>query len=247
MIVDSGAQTAYSVTGQAFSLLVLTWPDHLETEVTDLLQSFLTVLKNRNITYSLDVISSPNFVAHVNHFIGPLPFGPRQSFTDQVTGGRLVPRSVIKENNNALTAVLRNIASTGHFYFIILGVNVSHAVARNTPSSNAVLPAWRDAVLSIIVLGPWDFTVPREQMVQKENELTNSVIPQLDAVTPGSGVYLNEADFQQRNWQKDFYGVNYKKLRKVKAKYDPNDLFYATTAVGSEAWTVASDGRLCHS
>jgi hypothetical protein len=31
----------------------------------------------------------------------------------------------------------------------------------------------------------------------------------------------------------------------VKKKYDPGNIFYATTAVGSEAWTVASGGRLC--
>jgi hypothetical protein len=101
--------------------------------------------------------------------------------------------------------------------------------------------------MSVLVGSIWDFTVPREKMVEKENELTNILIPQLEAVTPGSGAYLNEADFQQRNWQEDFYGSNYKRLRSVKKKYDPNDLFYATTAVGSEAWIVASDGRLCRS
>ena len=87
--------------------------------------------------------------------------------------------------------------------------------------------------------------MPRKEMVERKNELTNIIMPQLEAVTPGSGAYLNEADFQQRNWQKDFYGSKYKMLRRVKSKYDPNDLFYATTAVGSEAWIVASDGRLC--
>ncbi len=30
-----------------------------------------------------------------------------------------------------------------------------------------------------------------------------------------------------------------------KAKYDPNDLFYATTAVGSEGWKADIGGRLC--
>ena len=84
-------------------------------------------------------------------------------------------------------------------------------------------------------------------MIERQNKLTNSIMPQLEAVTPGSGVYLNEADFQDRNWQQNFYGSNYKKLRNIKKQYDPDDLFYATTAVGSEDWTVASDGRLCRS
>ena len=29
------------------------------------------------------------------------------------------------------------------------------------------------------------------------------------------------------------------------AIYDPEDLFHGITAAGSEAWTVAADGRMC--
>lgn len=246
-IVDSGAQAIYTILNESFILNCLTWPGSSVSQVSALLQPFTTGLEERNITYSLNVTSFPSFIKHFNHFLGPLPFGPPMANTDQVTGGRLVPRSVVYTNNSALTAALRNISSSGNFYFNLFGVNVSHALVGNTPSSNAVLPAWRDALVSIVVVGPWDFTVPREEMVKREDELTNSVMPQLEAVTPGSGAYLNEANFQQSNWQEDFYGSNYEKLRSVKKKHDPSDLFYATTAVGSEAWTVARDGRLCRS
>ncbi len=58
---------------------------------------------------------------------------------------------------------------------------------------------------------------------------------------------MNEADPYQPNWQKEFYGENYAELRAVKKKWDGNDLFYATTAVGSEAWSASPDGRLCRS
>lgn len=244
-IVDNGAQAIYTLLGESFTLDALTWPGSSVADVTNLLEPFTTALKDRNITYSLNVTSFPNFIEHFNNFIGPLPFGPAGANADQVTGGRLVPRSAVKNNNAALTAALRNITSSGNFFLNLFGVNVSHALVGNTPSSNAVLPAWRDALMSIMVVGPWNFTAPREEMVQRENELTDNVMPQLEAVTPGSGAYLNEADFQQRNWQEDFYGSNYEKLRSVKKKYDPGNIFYATTAVGSEAWTVASDGRLC--
>ena len=246
-IVDSGAQAIYTIMNESFILDCLTWPGSSVSQVNALLQPFTTELEKRNITYSLNVTSFPSFVTHFNNFIGPLPFGPPLANADQVTGGRLVPRSVVNTNNSALTAALRNISSSGNFFFNLFGVNVSHALVGNNPSSNAVLPAWRDALMSIMVVGPWDFTVPREEMVEREDELTNSVMPQLEAVTPGSGAYLNEANFQQRNWQEDFYGSNYEKLGSVKKKYDPSNLFYATTAVGSEAWTVASDGRLCRS
>ncbi|KAL9133526.1 MAG: hypothetical protein Q9175_005292 [Cornicularia normoerica] len=52
-------------------------------------------------------------------------------------------------------------------------------------------------------------------------------------------------DAYQPNWQETFYGVNYPRLRSIKAKYDPNDIFYATTAVGSDGWEIESPGRLC--
>lgn len=54
-----------------------------------------------------------------------------------------------------------------------------------------------------------------------------------------------KADFRQPNFQQAFYGANYQTLRQIKAKYDPFDMFYATTAVGSDEWTESSDGRLC--
>lgn len=92
---------------------------------------------------------------------------------------------------------------------------------------------------------PWDFTVPRSVEEQREIQLTDSLIPQLTAVTPGSGTYMNEADFHLATWKEDFYGANYGRLRAIKSKYDPAHLYYARTVVGSDPWKVAADGRLC--
>ena len=54
-----------------------------------------------------------------------------------------------------------------------------------------------------------------------------------------------KGDPYQPNWQETFYGANYKRLRSIKAKYDPHDIFYATTAVGSDDWEIEGPGRLC--
>lgn len=244
-IVDTGANAVHYITKDAFALTVLTAPYKSAAEVTALLQPFTTRLKALNITYSLNVTSFPTFLEHFETYLGPLPYG---SFPGgQLTGGRLIPRSVVQTNNAALTSAVRNISRTGTFLLAGFAINVSHAVVGNTPSSNSVLPAWREALISFLVVGAWNFTAPWEEMVARANEMTDSIVPQLEAVSPGSGTYLNEADFQQRNWQEEFYGANYERLRDVKRRYDPEDLFYATTAVGSEAWTVADDGRLCRS
>lgn len=75
--------------------------------------------------------------------------------------------------------------------------------------------------------------------------MTDELLPQLEQITPGGGAYLNEGDFQQAGFQQVFYGSNYAALRRIKGIYDPNDVFYALEAVGSESWKSADDGRLC--
>lgn len=55
------------------------------------------------------------------------------------------------------------------------------------------------------------------------------------------------------DWRKSFYGGYYEKLSEIKKKWDPKDVFHATTAVGSERRKVrdgnqgvqTQNGRLC--
>ena len=82
-------------------------------------------------------------------------------------------------------------------------------------------------------------------MIQRQRDMTYKYIPQLKAIAPDSGVYLNEGDWRSPDWQTDFYGANYAKLKSIKNKYDPNSIFYATTAVGSDDWVIEAPGRLC--
>ncbi len=76
--------------------------------------------------------------------------------------------------------------------------------------------------------------------------VVNDVLsPPLEKLTPGGAAYLNEANFDQAGWQQLFYGDNYAKLLTIKKKYDPGNVFWGKTAVGSEALEVTADGRLC--
>jgi len=68
--------------------------------------------------------------------------------------------------------------------------------------------------------------------------------PQLEALAPDSGCYLSEGNWRQPNFQHAFYRSNYDPLNAIKAKYDPHDLFYAVTAVGSDRWRVSNHGHL---
>ena len=77
--------------------------------------------------------------------------------------------------------------------------------------------------------------------------MTTQLLPLLEELTPNGGAYVNEADFQQSDFQSVFYGTNYPTLKAIKSKYDPYNMFYAVTAVGSENWyeDQSRGGRLC--
>jgi hypothetical protein len=110
--------------------------------------------------------------------------------------------------------------------------------------SNAVLPAWRKAIMSMQMGTLWD-PLRWEDMLADQKKITEVYMPQIIAVTPGSGTYMNEADFNQPNWKEVFYGTNWDRLMAVKKKWDPKSLLYNWRGVNSEVWEVANDGRMC--
>ena len=92
---------------------------------------------------------------------------------------------------------------------------------------------------------PWSFDAPWADGLEAQRKMTEVLQPIVEAATPGSGAYINEADFRQPDWQEAFFGSNYEELLRIKKKWDPKGLFYSVATVGSEAYTLRDDGRLC--
>lgn len=86
-----------------------------------------------------------------------------------------------------------------------------------------------------------------EENMHRYSEITGHWLPMMEELTPGARAYIKEADWQQPDWQTVFYGENYPKLLEIKDKYDPDQIFFAVTAVGSDRWyqNYAEGGRLC--
>ena len=240
--VDAGNTAVHIITASSFSIVPFTAPGASVVETTALLTPFTTYPTTYNINFSLNVTSLP-FLDHYEKYLGPFPFGSYP--TAQLVGGRLIPRSVVESNNAALISAFRNITEDSTFYLAVVSLNAGHPVRAAPVAPNSVLPAWRDALFSVIIPSPWDFTLPRSVEVEREAYLTHVVGPSLTQLTPGSGTYLNEANFLDPNWKQVLYEVNYEGLRAVKAKYDPADLFFASTAVGSDSWVLTAEERLC--
>ncbi|KAL8903532.1 MAG: hypothetical protein Q9207_003866 [Kuettlingeria erythrocarpa] len=249
--VDKGGSAAYSVSRESFYLQPATFPDLPAGEVKSTVQPFLSKLDKANIAYSVNYTASPSYLAHASQFYGPLPYGVYPSA--QVQGGRLIPRSVVVGRKDEFSEVLRNITASGAFYILGVGLNVSRSGGGGgggggggQVADTAVLPAWRDALVTLIAASVWNYTAPLPENAAHERAITADIDPALQRLTGAqSGVYMNEGDFQKPDFQEQFYGSNYRKLQQIKKKYDAEDVFYVTTGVGSQAWTVAGDGRLC--
>lgn len=246
-IIDAGNVVTYMVLKNAFILYSLTAPNHTAAAVSSLLAPFLADLTARNISYTFTPKSAPTFLDHFSRDFGPLPYGPFP--VSQLTGSRLLPRALVAtpSTNARITAALRTATNSTNFYLGCNAINTNNTALATRPAQlpNAVNAAWRRSLAHCIVVGPWNYSLPRTEMLNRLEELTGVITPALEAATPGSGTYLNEANFRQEGWQREFYGASYERLRKIKDKVDPEGLLYAKTAVGSEAWRVDGEERLC--
>lgn len=64
---------------------------------------------------------------------------------------------------------------------------------------------------------------------------------ELKAVAPDAGSYVAESNYFEPRWQRSYWGANYRRLQRIKRKYDPQCLFYVHHGVGTEqCWKAAS-------
>ncbi|PQE07817.1 fad binding domain-containing protein [Rutstroemia sp. NJR-2017a WRK4] len=232
-MVNAGSMVVYYFTNTFFQISPITVYNKTATETKSILSCFIDALTTLNITYTSSFTTSTMYEEHYNTYFGPLPYGNINIGIAQY-GDRLISRDNVANNLPALSMAYRNITENG-VTFIGIGLNVSSSIITSRVF-NSVLPAWRNAL---------NFTAPWDDMLALQDDMTYSIIPQLEAATPNSGAYLNEGNFRQIGWKQDFYGINYGKLLSIKNKYDPNHMFYAVTAIGSDVWTVGEDGRMC--
>lgn len=257
-LVDAGAMVIYTLTGQYFSMAPLTAYNKTAAEVSKMIAPLLASLDKLGVPYTQYVTQAPTYYDHYAGYFGPLPFGKVTLGIINESGrggGWLLPRrsfestATINDNTTVPGATLE-LAKTIQYVVEEQGatwVGVSANVTRfGDVKRNAVLPAWRDSLMHIIVTTPlrgdWAMKSMEEGM---EDAMTTTIIPALQKLAPESGSYMNEGDFRQREFQKAFYGENYARLQEVKRKWDPEGFFWGVTGVGSEAWSIKMDGRLC--
>ena len=243
-LVDNKAMSVWFFTNNSFSISPLTAPGLSADELKSILSPFTNFLTASNISFTSYAADFPDYLSEYKGMQAPIQVGIAQY------GGWLVPRTVIENNNTALTNTYRAINNAGgQFIGVGLNVNSTHLSSSSSTNTNtttnAVLPAWRTVLIDTVLTTPWTFN-SRTTMLSNQKKMTEEFIPALKALAPDSGAYLSESDFRQPDWKSAFYGVNYERLESVKRKYDPENTFYALGGVGSDYWSVDEvGGRMC--
>ncbi len=114
------------------------------------------------------------------------------------------------------------------------------AASRDTATNPAVLDAFALAIIGS-GSGPSYPGVqghePDVERARKDAIAVGRAMAELRKVAPVPGAYVSESNFFEKGWQQSFWGSNYERLQKVKAKYDPEGLFFVHHGVGSEDWS----------
>jgi FAD/FMN-containing dehydrogenase len=113
--------------------------------------------------------------------------------------------------------------------------------ARDTATNPAVL----DAFALAIIAGGEQHAYPGIRghepdvaRAQKRAAAIHQAMEELRKVSPRPGSYVSESNFFEPSWQESYWGANYERLQRVKAKYDPEGLFFVHHGVGSENWSA---------
>lgn len=235
-----------------FSVTPFMAPDKTAAELQALLAPWLAEMASLGIAVN---ITYTQFGSYVEALAASFPHGPDTLANAHYNyGSRLLPRASSDRGHagglNATMAALRYLSETGHMfdaYHLAPSLDAARPVA-----PLAVLPAWRDALSHLLVFASWPPETTAAEQRAIRDRFTGHYMQVLRDATPGSGSYMNEADREEPDFQAAFYGASYARLLATKRAYDPDDVFWAATAVGSEGWAVRTadglpteNGRLC--
>lgn len=244
-LLDKGIYAVYAISNDTFSIYAILSPNNTVAELNVLMDPMITALTQGGLTRQSIRFATTGantfyelFSATLWPILSVAPLSP-------VMAGRFLTRENIANNLTEVMKAMRFATAGGDFTLACSALNASNPNMAQPIAKNAVSPAWRHAMSSCIVGAAWNWGQAWDPIPRWQDKLTNVIMPVVEAATPDSAAYLNEASFQQNNWQNAFYGSNYDRLQRIKQKYDPHGLFYGVTSVGSEAWTNDGDGRLC--
>jgi len=171
--------------------------------------------------------------------------------THVATASRLWPRQNW-DNSTILNSTFDAVRASSEAGLTTIAFNQAPTWARGGYQDTAVNPAWRETVCHMLSSVNWANNATTSEILAARQNFTHGYMQHWRDLSPGAGCYLSESDRTEPDFQWAFYGSFYPKLLDLKKRYDPRNVFWAATAVGSEFFEVRSvdglpneNGRLC--
>ncbi|WEW56366.1 hypothetical protein PRK78_001809 [Emydomyces testavorans] len=195
------------------------------------LLSSLKKIPGLNVTYETEQLPKTTDIYK------PLFQGADETGTASIIGSRLISRKFFesKDGPSNLISMLQKLKhepGVPVFGHLVAGGQV----AKNRDIEIALNPAWRKALVHVVVSRGWSKDTPLTEQRAIQSNLTNVEVPLLKNLEPDMGAYVNEADANEKDFQESFWGSNYGRLYGLKKKWDPRGLFIVRAGVGSEDW-----------
>ncbi|RDW71848.1 berberine protein [Coleophoma crateriformis] len=236
---------AYYFPDQVEMYLVLPYNDdgsRLKSLTSDF-QTFLTNYTNLDITQN-NYTTYPKyseFLALTQSIADRLT--PSGDF--EVIASRLMPRDLFATPSNVsalVDAVITGMETNENVldYFSTVPTQVIMTTPANHPdtqNATGLNPAWRTALWHLVYSSGWVKGI--SDIIS--DPITTTALAALDpvkALTVGGGAYVNEAHFQEPEWEETFFGSKYDTLLEIKNQYDPTHLFDCFKCVG---WRGANE------
>ncbi|EUC28553.1 hypothetical protein COCCADRAFT_108831 [Bipolaris zeicola 26-R-13] len=214
-------------------------------EATALLQPWFTELDNLGIKYDPNITHFDNFYSA---WSSSFPLEAVQK-PNVATASRLFPRANF-ETAEKRQEFYENIRRSSENNRVQVHFNMQAKDPYNT--DNAVNSHWRPLTSFSMQSVRWPLNSTAEQILKIRKDFQEGDMQAWRDISPGAGSYLAEADRLEPDFGEAFFGEKYPRLLELKEKLDPEDVFFATTGVGSERWRVESvdglpneNGKLC--
>ena len=110
---------------------------------------------------------------------------------------------------------------------------------------SGVNPAFRSAYIINLAAHGWADNADFATVEAAHADITYVKGGAMAELAPNTGTYMNEGDWQDPDYLQNFYGGALPQHQRVKAKYDPDGVFYCPTCVGSNEWYEMPTGQLC--
>ena len=237
---DAGGSGYYYIFYETNSIIIGTFfAGQSNTNVTEALFAPLTQKAREYPDSRVDWNQLPSFPISVG--IDMTLTGTDVTAGNSLLSSRLISRKFLEsaDGPTRLCEVFKTLGPNQNTVFI--GHLVAGGqVARNKGIDSALNPSWRKALVHLVFARGWETSTPFPEQAIIARNMTDVETPILAALEPDMGAYINEANLYERRWQEVFWGENYDRLLRIKAKWDAEELFMCKPCIGSENWDAES-------